>query len=154
MAEQKYNEVKVAYEDIKQKYGELQNAYKKYFPKVDSTLIEDLLLRSASFDKNEHQYAINVITKTPVYTEVARNFFLEKIDQVPSSYEKGTHYLVNTKATFAFLYDIQLMLIKSMETMRVLQAQSAIYMNIVGQMNRVGYQMSKLAILSLCSIKS
>ena len=75
--------------------------------KVDSRLIEDLLLRSASFDKNEHQYAINVITKTPVDTEVARNFFLEKIDQVPSSYEKGTHYLVNTKATFAFLYDIQ-----------------------------------------------
>jgi hypothetical protein len=100
-------EVNVAYEDIKQKYGELQNAYKKYFPKVDSTLIEDLLLRSNSFDKNEHMYAINVITKTPVDTEVARNFFLEKIDQVPSSYEKGTHYLVNTKVTFAFLYDIQ-----------------------------------------------
>lgn len=111
MAEQKVNvnreEVKIAYENIKQKYGELQNTFKKYFPKVDSKLIEDLLMRSISFDKNEHMYAINIITKTPIDTEVARNFFLEKIDQVPSSYEKGTHYLVNTKATFAFLYDIQ-----------------------------------------------
>jgi hypothetical protein len=111
MAEQKANvsreEVKIAYENIKQKYDELQNAYKEYFPKVDSILIKDLLVRSSSFDKNEHMYAINIITKTPIDTEVARNFFLEKIDQVPSSYEKGTHYLVNTKATFAFLYDIQ-----------------------------------------------
>ncbi|MGH9966079.1 MAG: hypothetical protein ACRD5E_14810 [Nitrososphaeraceae archaeon] len=111
MADQKVDvngeEVKVAYENIKQKYGELQNAYKKYFPKVDFKLIEDLLMRSISFDKNEHMYAINIITKTPIDTEAARNFFLEKIDQVPSSYEKGTHYLVNTKATFAFLYDIQ-----------------------------------------------
>lgn len=111
MADQKVDvngeEVKVAYDDIKQKYEKLQNAYKRYFPKVDSKLIEDLLLRSISFDKNGHLYAINVIAKTPIDTKIARDFFLEKTDHVPSSYEKGTHYLVNTKATFAFLYDLQ-----------------------------------------------
>jgi hypothetical protein len=103
----KREEVKVAYDDIKQKYGKLQDSYKKYFPKVDPKLIEDLLLRSSSYDNNGHMYAINIIAKTPIDTEIARDFFIEKIDQVPSSYEKGTHYLVNTKATFEFLYDIQ-----------------------------------------------
>jgi len=39
------------------------------FPKVDSKLIEDLLLRSISFDNNGHLYAINVLAKTPIDTK-------------------------------------------------------------------------------------
>jgi hypothetical protein len=80
----KREEVKVAYDDIKQKYDKLQDSYKKYFPKVDPKLIEDLLLRSSSYDNNGHMYAINIIAKTPIDTEIARDFFIEKIDQVPS----------------------------------------------------------------------
>ena len=35
-------------------YEKLQDTYKKYFPKVDPKLIEDLLLRSTTYDNNEH----------------------------------------------------------------------------------------------------
>ena len=96
-----------AYNDIKERYKNLHEAYKKYFPKVDSKLIQDLLLHSISFDKNKRLYSIQVLAKEGTDSEKARNFFWEKTGKVPQAYEKGTHYLVNIKVTFDLLLEMQ-----------------------------------------------
>ncbi|MGD1835542.1 MAG: hypothetical protein ACPKQO_07455 [Nitrososphaeraceae archaeon] len=96
-----------AYKDLKLKHHELQDSYKKYFPKVNSKLLEDLLLYSKDYNKNDHLYSIQVLAHAGTDPEKARRYFLEKTGQVPESYEKGTHYLVNMKITFELLADMQ-----------------------------------------------
>lgn len=60
-------EVKVAYDDIKQKHEKLQDAYKKYFPKVDPKLIEDLFLHSATYQHQENRLnSLQINTSVPI----------------------------------------------------------------------------------------
>lgn len=100
-------EAQAAYEEIKSRYLQLEASIKKHFPKVDSGLIRDLLMHSASAGEGTRLFSLEVLAKEGTDPEKARNYFISKTGKAPSSYEHGTHYLVNVLLTFELLKDIQ-----------------------------------------------
>lgn len=106
ISEQK-SEAQMAYEDIKSRYLQMQSSIKKHFPKVDSRLVRELLMHSANASDGTRLFSLEVLAKEGTNPEKARDYFLSKTGKVPSSYEHGTHYLVNVLLTFELLRDIQ-----------------------------------------------
>jgi hypothetical protein len=101
------DDAQAAYTEIKAKYLELEAAVQKHFPKVDSKLVRELLMYSASAAEANRLFSLEVLAKEGTNPDKARDYFIEKTGKVPQAYEHGTHYLVNVKLSFELLRDIQ-----------------------------------------------
>jgi hypothetical protein len=92
---------------INQQFEELHNTYKRYLPKVDPALLEDLLLRQLENPGKEFLYTLEVFSDGSRNTEHVRNDILAHTGMVPSIHDNGTHYVVNHKITLDTLQAIQ-----------------------------------------------
>jgi Carboxypeptidase regulatory-like domain len=84
----------------------LQTLCETHLPKVDSTLIHDLLIREQENPKKTPFYMIEVFTKEKTDSEVAKNYIFEKTGMMPAVYDHGTHYVTNQKLTLEMLKEI------------------------------------------------
>ncbi len=96
------------YEEIKSKYAELHSMYKKYFPKADPRLIQEIISHtSTSRENKDRMYSLQVLAKKGTDPEKARAYFISRTGKVPSVYEHGTHYVINVFLTLDMIKDIQ-----------------------------------------------
>jgi hypothetical protein len=83
--------------------GKIEATYHELFPKVDSYLIHDLLMRIDE-DPEKYKdtgpfYTIEVFTKEGPSSEWCRNHILQTTGTVPAVYDKGTHYVTHMRVT-------------------------------------------------------
>jgi hypothetical protein len=81
-----------------------KNACKQILPKVNPTLIADIIERQQQ--NKEPIYMVEVFTKSGVDSEKIRNLILEKVGVTPEVYDNGTHYVTNQKLTLEMLKEI------------------------------------------------
>jgi hypothetical protein len=100
-------------EDVSKLYSELESlnkqkkkieaTYLQLFPKVDSYLIHDILMRiSEDLEKYRDTgpfYTIEVFTKVGTSSDWCRNHILETTGTVPAVYDNGTHYVTHMRVT-------------------------------------------------------
>src|SRR5438067_12356401 len=84
----------------------LQTLYETYLPKVDSSLIHDLLVREEEKSARAPFYMVEIFTKEGTDSEAMRNHIIEKTQMVPAIYDKGTHYVTNQRLTLEMLKEI------------------------------------------------
>jgi hypothetical protein len=94
-------------EEIKRKYQEFQTACKTTLPKVDSLLIEDLVIRQLQNPEKQSMYTIEVFSNGSRSTDDVRNDILAATGSAPSIHDNGTHYVINSKVTLETLETIQ-----------------------------------------------
>jgi len=92
--------------EIKIVYQGLQTLYQTYLPKVDSTLIHDLLVREEERSQRAPFYLVEIFTKEGTDSEAMRNRIMEKTGMVPAIYDKGTHYVTNQRLSLEMLKDM------------------------------------------------
>ena len=81
--------------EIRRVFHGLQTLCETYLPKVDSTLIHDLLIREQENPKKAPFYIIEVVTKGKTDSEAGKNRIFEKTGMMPAVYDRGTHYVTN-----------------------------------------------------------
>ena len=79
----------------------IEATYLELFPKVDSYLIHDVLMRTSE-DPEKYRdtgpfYTIEVFTKGGTSSEWCRNHILETTGTVPAVYDNGTHYVTHMR---------------------------------------------------------
>ncbi len=92
--------------EIKRVYSGLETLYSTYFPKSDSSFIDDLLRRSLKDPEMPPIYMVEVFTRTSVNPEVAKQYIFEKTGMIPGVYENGTLFVANHKLTLEILKEI------------------------------------------------
>lgn len=92
--------------EVKKEFEELQKKYVEYLSKVDSALINDLLLRQAEDPGVAPIYMLEVFTKPGIDTERARDYIYSKTGMSPAIFDNGTHFATNQKVTLEILKEI------------------------------------------------
>lgn len=93
---------------MKLKLAELQALYKKYFPKVDPALVEELVSNTdSSGDSKDRLHSLNVMAKEGTDPGRAREYFLSRTGQAPTSLDGGRHYIVNVYLTPEMVEELQ-----------------------------------------------
>jgi hypothetical protein len=92
--------------EIRNVFAGLQTLYGSYFPKVDPTLIHDLLIRMQADPEKTPFYMVEIFTKPGTDSEAMRDYILQKTGMVPAIYDNGTHYVVNQRLTLEFLKEL------------------------------------------------
>jgi hypothetical protein len=90
-------------------YEKLFAIYATVLPKINPSLIDDLLSREIEYHnegKNAPMYTIEVFTKNGTDTEKARMYIIQKTGMVPAIYDNGTHYVTNQRLTLEMLKEI------------------------------------------------
>ena len=92
---------------LKNEFERLYEIYQKYLPKIDTNLIQDMLVRQ----QENHRFAppmymIEVFTKPVIDQEATKNYLMKKTGMVPAVYDKGTHYAIYTRLTLEALKEI------------------------------------------------
>jgi hypothetical protein len=95
-----------AVEETKQAFKELQEKYRKYFPKVNPKLINSLLLRQMENPSEEPVFVLEVFTKPGLEAAQVRDYIMEKTGMSPAIFDNGTHYVTNQKLTLEVLKEI------------------------------------------------
>lgn len=101
------NSPQEAFTQIKNKLNELHNSYNKFFPKVNSKLIEELFSKNKNPLEQDHLYTIEIIADEGKNLENLRNYIIKTTGQVPWGYEKNTHITANLKINISLLQTIQ-----------------------------------------------
>jgi hypothetical protein len=102
------SDASIEYQEIKAKYAELRQLYRKFFPKVDPRLIQEIISHSPSSKENDDRmFSIQVIAKKGTDPEKGRSYFLSRTGKMPGVYENGTHYVINVFPTLDMIKDIQ-----------------------------------------------
>jgi hypothetical protein len=93
--------------EIKNVYKGLRSLYETYLPKVDPTLIDDLLMRQQQKNSSTAPfYMVEAFTKPGTDSEGKRNLIFEKTGMIPAIYDNGTHYTANHRLTLEMLKEI------------------------------------------------
>jgi hypothetical protein len=92
--------------EIKNVYNGLQTLYDTYLPKVDSALIDDLLMRQQKNPKTTPIYMVEAFAKQGTDSEAKRNHIYEMTGVLPAIYDNGTHYAANHRLTLEMLKEI------------------------------------------------
>jgi hypothetical protein len=80
------------FDAIRAEYSRLHDLYKKYFPKVDPKLVEEIIFQTSSSRESKGLlYALRVIAKEGTNFESVREYFITKTGRVPTSYETEAH---------------------------------------------------------------
>ena len=90
-------------ESLNMQKKKIEATYLELFPKVDSYLVHDVLLRisedSEKYGNTGPYYTVEVFTKEGTSSEWCRNHILETTGTVPAVYDKGTHYVTHMRVT-------------------------------------------------------
>ncbi|MBV9177262.1 MAG: hypothetical protein JO297_09510 [Nitrososphaeraceae archaeon] len=92
--------------EVKNQFEQLQKKYHTYLPKVDPSLINDLLLRHEKNPDVIPTYIVEVFTKQGIDVDEAKEYVYQKTGMIPAIYDKGTHYVTNQKLTLEILKEI------------------------------------------------
>jgi hypothetical protein len=89
--------------EIRSVFQGLETLYQTYLPKVDPTLIHDLLIREQEKSQRAPFYMVEVFTKQGTDSEWCKNHIWKTTEFVPAVYDKGTHYVTNMRLTLDIL---------------------------------------------------
>jgi hypothetical protein len=92
--------------EISNRFKELQEKYKKYLPKVDPALINDLLLRQMENPSVTPLYMVEIFTKPGTNPERSRAIIREKTGMNPAIYDNSNHFVITQKLTIEKLKGI------------------------------------------------
>jgi hypothetical protein len=96
------------FEELKAAYDGLRGLYKKYFPKVDPKLVEELVAHgSNSADSKGRLYALQVMAREGEGLDRVHDYFMKETGRVPTEYEGGSHYVINVYPTLDMIKDVQ-----------------------------------------------
>jgi hypothetical protein len=94
-------------QEIRNVFQGLETLYQTYLPKVDPTLIHDLLIREHEKSERAPFYMVEVFTKQGTDSEWCKNHIWKTTGFVPAVYDKGTHYVTNMRLTLETLKILQ-----------------------------------------------
>jgi hypothetical protein len=77
--------------EIRNVFRGLQTLYDTHLPKVDSSLIDDLLIRENEKSERAPFYMVEIFTKEGTDSEAMKNHIFEKTGMLPAIYDHGTH---------------------------------------------------------------
>ncbi|HEY9492915.1 MAG TPA: hypothetical protein VIP56_13085 [Nitrososphaeraceae archaeon] len=83
--------------EIRNVFQGLQTLYETHLPKVDSTLIHDILIREREKSERAPFYMVEIFTKEGTDSEAMKNHIYEKTGMLPAIYDHGTHYVTNQR---------------------------------------------------------
>jgi hypothetical protein len=92
--------------EIRTVFQGLQTLYETYLPKVDSSLIHDLLIREEDKSERAPFYMVEIFTKEGTDSEAMKNHIYEKTGMLPAMYDHGTHYVTNQRLSLEILKEI------------------------------------------------
>ena len=91
--------------EVLSKFGELEDAMKTHFGKVDPRLMVDMIFRHRG-SKKDPIYTLEVFIKPNQNTDQIREMIIERTGMVPAFYDSGTHVVVAHKISFELLKEI------------------------------------------------
>ena len=94
-------------QEIRRVYSGLETLYKTYLPRVDSALLDDLLIREQEKSERAPFYMVEVFTKPGTDSEWCKNHIWKTSGFVPAVYDNGTHYVTNMRLTLEILKTLQ-----------------------------------------------
>jgi hypothetical protein len=90
-------------ESLNKQKKKIEATYLQLFPKVDSYLIHDVLMRISEDPKKYRDtgpfYTIEVFAKEGTNSDWCKNHILETTGTVPAVYDNGTHYVTHMRVT-------------------------------------------------------
>lgn len=95
-----------AIDETKQAFRNMQEKYKKYFPKVNPVFLTHLLQRQAENPSDDPIFLVEVFTKAGLDPQQVRRYIIEKTGMSPEIYDHGTHYVTNQKLSLEILKEI------------------------------------------------
>ena len=101
-AEQEMSELR----EIRSVFQGLETLYQTYLPKVDPTLIHDLLIREHEKSERAPFYMVEIFTNSNVNSEDIKEHIYQTTGMLPSIYDNGTHYVTNQRLTLEILKEI------------------------------------------------
>jgi len=101
-AEQEMSELR----EIRSVFQGLETLYQTYLPKVDPTLIHDLLIREHEKSERAPFYMVEIFTNSNVNSEDMKEHIYQTTGMLPSIYDNGTHYVTNQRLTLEILKEI------------------------------------------------
>ena len=98
-------------QEIRRVFRGLQTLYQSHLPKINPTLIDDLLIREQEeVEKHNNAptssppfYMVEISTTKSADPEKMKNLIFKKTGLLPSIYENGTHYVANMRLTLELL---------------------------------------------------
>jgi hypothetical protein len=91
--------------EVLSKFGELEDAMKTHFGKVDPRLMVDMIFRHRG-SKKDPIYTLEVFIKPNQNTDQIREMIIERTGMVPAFYDSGTHVVVAHKISFELLKEM------------------------------------------------
>ena len=91
---------------IRNGFEETRKRYRRYLPKVDPALLEDLLRRQTTEPDAPQTYMLEVFTEPGLDTEYIRQYVIGKTGNSPAIYDNGTHFAVHQVVTLDALAEI------------------------------------------------
>lgn len=96
------------FDEIRAEYTKLHGLYRKYFPKVDPKLVEEIISQTPSSAKSKGLlYALRVIATEGTNFDRVREYFIAKTGRVPTSYETEVHQVILVYPTLDMIKEIQ-----------------------------------------------
>ena len=101
-AEQQMSELR----EIRSVFQGLETLYQTYLPKVDPTLIHDLLIREHEKSERAPFYMVEIFTNSNVNSEDMKEHIYQTTGMLPAIYDNGTHYVTNQRLTLEILKEL------------------------------------------------
>ena len=101
-AEQQMSELR----EIRSVFQGLETLYQTYLPKVDPTLIHDLLIREHEKSERAPFYMVEIFTNSNINSEDMKEHIYQTTGMLPAIYDNGTHYVTNQRLTLEILKEI------------------------------------------------
>ena len=90
-------------QQIRNVFQGLETLYQIYLPKVDPTLLHDLLIREQEKSERAPFYMVEVFTQQGTDSGWCKNHIWKTTGFVPAVYDKDTHYVTNMRLTLDIL---------------------------------------------------
>lgn len=91
--------------EVLSRFGELEEAIKTHYGKVDPRLLVDMIFRQRG-SKKDPIYTLEVFIKPNQNTDQIREMIIQRTGMVPAFYDSGTHIVVAHKVSFELLKEI------------------------------------------------
>ncbi|HEY6884052.1 MAG TPA: hypothetical protein VI278_08465 [Nitrososphaeraceae archaeon] len=92
--------------EIRSVFQGLETLYQTYLPKVDPTLIHDLLIREHEKSERAPFYMVEIFTNSKVNSEDMKEHIYQTTGMLPAIYDNGTHYVTNQRLTLEILKEM------------------------------------------------
>ncbi len=92
--------------ELKNQFEKTRQKYREYLPKVDPSLLNDLLRRETEDYEIAPLYMVEVFTEPGLDPQKIRDFIIQRTGQSPAIYDNGTHYAVMHRLTLQELEEI------------------------------------------------